>query len=78
MSRPTLRQQYEELDLLYRESRNWLAQLERMEKRSPEERRGKALRLLVLRAARDTLYRLAIDAPGGAGTVHPADYEAIA
>lgn len=68
------RDQYTELELLYRESRNWLAQLERMEKRSPEERRGKAQRLLVLRAARDTLYDIARQEEGHGKLVAPADF----
>jgi hypothetical protein len=73
MTRPSAREQYEEIELLYRENRNWLADAERSGKRSLQERRLKALRLLALRAARDTLFRLAQEAPEGSGNVVPAD-----
>lgn len=75
MSRSSLREQFEELELLYRETRNWLADLERAGKRSPIERGLKAQRLLVLRDARNTLFRLASEQPGGAGPNQPADFE---
>lgn len=74
MSRVSYREQYRELEQSYRENRNWLAQLERMPNRSAEERRGKAQRLRVLRAARDTLYDLARQEDGPGDLVHPADY----
>jgi hypothetical protein len=74
MSRISYREQYTELEQSYREARNWLAQLEQMAKRSPEERRGKAMRIRVLRAARDTLYDLARQEEGAGTLTHPADY----
>lgn len=73
--RPSYRDQYEELELLYRESRAFLALIERNEKRSEQERRLKAQRLRVLRVARDTLYDLARQ-EGGATLIQPADYAA--
>ncbi|MCX5512242.1 hypothetical protein C3941_09235 [Kaistia algarum] len=78
MNRPTLRQQYEELELLYLENRNWLADLERAGKRTPTERGLKAQRLLILRAARNTLFRLASETLDGAGDVRPSDFETAA
>jgi hypothetical protein len=78
MSRVSHRAQYEELELLYRENRNWLAEMERAGKRTPQERGLKAQRLLALRAARNTLYDLARQDPGAAELMRPADFEVAA
>ncbi|HWJ72374.1 MAG TPA: hypothetical protein VNX29_04330 [Kaistia sp.] len=76
MSRVSYRAQYEEVEQLYRENRNWLREMERAGKRSPQERGLKAQRLLVLRQARNTLYDLARQDPDAAELVRPADFEA--
>ncbi|MBN8999073.1 MAG: hypothetical protein J0H54_06675 [Rhizobiales bacterium] len=72
--RVSYREQYSEIEQTYLENRNYLRQLEQMSKRSPEERRLKAQRLLVLRAARDTLYDLARQEEGRGELVKPADF----
>ncbi len=74
MSRISYRDQYSELELLYRESRNFLNMLQRDQKRSEQERRLKQLRLTVLRAARDTLYDLARQDPEAGHIEPPADF----
>lgn len=76
MSRVSYRAQFEEVEQLYLENRNWLQEMERAGKRTLQERGLKAKRLLVLRQARNTLYDLARQDPDGGELMLPADFEA--
>lgn len=76
MSRASYSQQYEELELTYREARAHLARIERDPKRTPQERGLKAQRLLILREARNTLYDLARQDASAVRITQPADFAA--
>lgn len=69
----SLRQQYEEVELVYLERRNALAEAERCGRLGPEALALKTQRLFVLRQARHTLFRLAQERPDRFEPVAPQD-----
>jgi hypothetical protein len=73
--RPSIRDQYEELELSYLERRNQLNDLAARGKIPADLIPHKQRRLQRLRAARETLHRLALAESSGAPLTKPQDME---
>ena len=73
MTAVSLRHQYEEVELVYLERRNALAEAERKGRLGTEALTLKKQRLFVLRQARNTMFRLAQEHPDGFEPARPQD-----
>lgn len=70
----SLKEQFEELELVYLETRNQLHDLERRGKIPADQVPAKHRRLMKLRAARETVYRLALAENDASSLVQPQDF----